>query len=126
MVLDCGRHIKSYMAVHIEQWHEFATTHLGIDVKQEDIIFVSGCTKSSVWAEATFNGAAGQITHRLCHEEARDGRHGQLGCVDITPIMTFRDKPTTLQAHRDLYPCIQSYTCIRGHRTSLGGLRSQS
>ena len=68
--LDCDRHIKSYMAVHIEQWHEFATMRLGIDVKQEDIIFVSGCTKTSVWAEATFNGNAGQITHRLCHEEA--------------------------------------------------------
>ena len=58
------------MAVHIEQWHEFATMRLGIDVKQEDIIFVSGCTKTSVWAEATFNGKAGQIAHQLCHEEA--------------------------------------------------------
>ena len=83
-------------------------------------------SRRACWLAPSTIWNTGQITHRLCHEEARDGRHGQLGCVDITPTMTFRDKPTTLQAHRDLYPCIQSYTCIRGHRISLGGLLSQS
>ncbi len=58
--LDCDRHIKAYMCTHIEQWHEFATIRLGIDVKQEDIIFVSGCTKTAVWAEAAFHGTASE------------------------------------------------------------------
>ncbi|KAI0718550.1 hypothetical protein C8T65DRAFT_79939 [Cerioporus squamosus] len=56
--LDCDRYIKAYMSKHIEQWHEFATIRLGIDVKQEDVIFVSGCTKTSVWAEAAFHGTS--------------------------------------------------------------------
>ncbi|RPD70552.1 hypothetical protein L226DRAFT_469920 [Lentinus tigrinus ALCF2SS1-7] len=58
--LDCDRHIKGYMAAHIEQWHDFATMRLGIDIQQEDIIFVSGCTKTSVWAEAAFHGMSSQ------------------------------------------------------------------
>ena len=56
--LDCDRLIKTYMAAHIEQWYEFAAMHLMIDVKQEDLIFVSGCTKTSVWAEAAFHGTS--------------------------------------------------------------------
>ncbi|RDX44532.1 hypothetical protein OH76DRAFT_1486975 [Lentinus brumalis] len=59
-LLDCDRPIKAYMCTHIEQWHQFATLRLGIDVKQEDIIFVSGCTKTSVWAEAAFHGTSSQ------------------------------------------------------------------
>ena len=48
------------MTAHIEDWHTFASVKLGIDVPQEGLIFVSGYTKTSVWAVTAFNGGSTQ------------------------------------------------------------------
>ncbi|RDX44533.1 hypothetical protein OH76DRAFT_1421293 [Lentinus brumalis] len=58
--LDCGNHIKRYMAAHIEHWYDFASECLGIDVQEQDILFVSGFTKTFVWAEAAFHSGSAQ------------------------------------------------------------------
>ncbi|KAI0718548.1 hypothetical protein C8T65DRAFT_706737 [Cerioporus squamosus] len=58
--LDCGNHIKRYMAAHIEHWYGFASERLGIDVQEQDVLFVSGFTKTSVWAEAAFHSGSAQ------------------------------------------------------------------
>ncbi|KAI0742978.1 hypothetical protein C8Q80DRAFT_1259448 [Daedaleopsis nitida] len=57
--LDCDLHIKRYMRTHIQRWYEFAIDYLGIELEEQDIIFVSGFTKTAVWAEAAFaNGSS--------------------------------------------------------------------
>ena len=42
------------MREHINSWYDFANQQLGIGLEVEDIIFVSGFTKTRTWAEATF------------------------------------------------------------------------
>lgn len=48
------------MGAHIEEWHAFASAKLGIEVQQEDLIFVSGYTKTTLWAVTAFNGSSVQ------------------------------------------------------------------
>ena len=55
--LDCDLHIKLYIKCHIENWVEFANAQLGMGLAEEDIIFVSGFTKTTTWAEAAFSDA---------------------------------------------------------------------
>ncbi|RPD59661.1 hypothetical protein L227DRAFT_593782 [Lentinus tigrinus ALCF2SS1-6] len=53
--IDCRMHIKKYLRTHISSWLDFANGPLGIGLEEKDIIFVSGHTKTSVWAEAAFD-----------------------------------------------------------------------
>ena len=57
--LDCGRHIGRYMQKHLTSWYEFAAERLGIDIEEKDLMFVSGVTKTTVWAEAAFKAGSG-------------------------------------------------------------------
>ena len=43
------------MSEHLPSWLDFANERLGIGLEDKDIIFVSGFTKTTVWAEAAFN-----------------------------------------------------------------------
>ena len=52
--LNCNLRIRKYMREHISSWCAFANEKLEIGLKEEDIIFVSGHTKTPVWAEAAF------------------------------------------------------------------------
>ena len=53
--LDCKLSIINYMKTHLDSWCEFANETLGIGLKDKDLIFVSGFTKTTVWAEAAFS-----------------------------------------------------------------------
>ena len=53
--LDCNNRIQEYMAAHLSTWCEFANDRLGIGLDDKDIIFVSGFTKTTMWAEASFS-----------------------------------------------------------------------
>ncbi|RPD68418.1 hypothetical protein L226DRAFT_548538 [Lentinus tigrinus ALCF2SS1-7] len=53
--IDCSIHIKKYFRTHISSWLDFANGPLGIGLEEKDIVFVSGHTKTSVWAEAAFD-----------------------------------------------------------------------
>lgn len=56
--LDCRLLIQKYMEEHMHSWCELANGILGIGLKEKDIIFVSGTTKTPVWAEAaSHNGS---------------------------------------------------------------------
>ena len=56
--LNCGRRIIEYMQRHLPSWYQFATERLGIDIEEKDLIFVSGLTKTTVWAEAAFRAGS--------------------------------------------------------------------
>ncbi|RPD70200.1 WD40 repeat-like protein [Lentinus tigrinus ALCF2SS1-7] len=53
------RHIINYMRDNLESWLEFAnsTNSWGLDLKEQDIIFVCGTTKTRRWAVASFQGS---------------------------------------------------------------------
>ena len=56
--IQSKRHIVKYMSDNIENWLEFANAdhRWGLDLKEQDIIFVSGTKKTSRWAVAAFQG----------------------------------------------------------------------
>lgn len=56
--LDCKMYIRKYMRTHISDWCAFANDYYGIGLEEKDIIFVSGTTKTSVWAEAAFHNSS--------------------------------------------------------------------
>ena len=62
-------HIEAYMRRHFSSWVEFANSEHGLGLKDEDIYFVYGTTKTSNWAVAAFNGnykhESGTITANL-------------------------------------------------------------
>ena len=58
--LNCGMPIKRYIAAHIEHWYNFARDRLGIELQEHEILFVSGFTKTAVWAAATFQSGSTQ------------------------------------------------------------------
>ncbi len=55
--LDCGMYIRRYMRTHLASWCDFANGHLGIGLQEQDLIFVSGFVKTSVWATAAFHNS---------------------------------------------------------------------
>ena len=48
------------MIEHIDDWFQFARHTLYIDLEITDIIFVSGMTKTTIWAAAAFQGGGSQ------------------------------------------------------------------
>ena len=56
--IESKRHIVNYMRDNFEKWLEFANAShsWGLDLKEQDIIFVCGTTKTSRWAVASFQG----------------------------------------------------------------------
>lgn len=62
--MECRLHIWKYMHAHMSNWLTFANETLGIDLKEEDILFVQGHTKTSVWAETAFKqSSSGSALH---------------------------------------------------------------
>ncbi|RPD59653.1 hypothetical protein L227DRAFT_503334 [Lentinus tigrinus ALCF2SS1-6] len=57
-LLDCRLHIQKYILAHLSRWCEFANDSLGVGLEEKDIIFVSGFTKTSVWAETAFSNSS--------------------------------------------------------------------
>ncbi|KAI0750127.1 hypothetical protein C8Q80DRAFT_1269887 [Daedaleopsis nitida] len=53
--LNCAVHIRQYIRNHLSSWCDFANQIRGIGLQEKDIIFISGHTKTSVWAEAAFH-----------------------------------------------------------------------
>ena len=53
--LHCDLHIRRYIRENLARWCAFANDNLGIGLEEKDIIFVSGYTKTPVWAEAAFS-----------------------------------------------------------------------
>lgn len=49
------KHIETYMREHFPSWVEFSD-HLGLDLRDEDLYFVYGTTKTSQWAVTAFKG----------------------------------------------------------------------
>ncbi|KAI0369524.1 hypothetical protein BV20DRAFT_353149 [Pilatotrama ljubarskyi] len=52
------RRILDYMETHFDHWLEFANDRLGLGLREEQIMFVSGTTKTSRWGVAAFKGKA--------------------------------------------------------------------
>ena len=56
-VLISEHPIRRYMRRNIHSWLEFAINRWGLNVRDEDLLFISGHTKTSRWAVAVFQGA---------------------------------------------------------------------
>ncbi|KAI0719164.1 hypothetical protein C8T65DRAFT_736858 [Cerioporus squamosus] len=53
--IDCTMHIQKYVRNHMSSWIDFANGLLGIGLEEKDIVFISGHTKTSIWAETAFD-----------------------------------------------------------------------
>lgn len=58
-VLECDDLIRQYMTKHIDNWYKFAKLTHRIDIRDKDIILVSGFIKTLVWYEAAWSGMKG-------------------------------------------------------------------
>ncbi|TFK89205.1 WD40 repeat-like protein [Polyporus arcularius HHB13444] len=58
--IESKRHIVNYMRDNLESWLEFANAvySWGLDLREQDIIFVCGTTKTTRWAVAAFHGTS--------------------------------------------------------------------
>ncbi|TBU28366.1 hypothetical protein BD311DRAFT_663481 [Dichomitus squalens] len=54
--LSQRRHIMNYLREHVDAWHTHAAENLGLGVRLEELMFVSGTTKTDKWACAVFSG----------------------------------------------------------------------
>ncbi len=52
----CRNLIARYMRTHFDSWLEFANSRFEIGLKDEELIFVCGTTKTSRWGVAAFHG----------------------------------------------------------------------
>lgn len=50
--------IVDYTEAHFDRWVEFANNRLQLGLKEDQIVFVSGTTKTSRWGVAAFSGSA--------------------------------------------------------------------
>ena len=61
--------IQEYMCTHFTKWTQLANGVLGLGLKDEDLMFVSGTIKTGRWAVAAFNGdynkKKGSVTGKL-------------------------------------------------------------
>ncbi|KAI0350532.1 WD40 repeat-like protein [Trametes cingulata] len=75
--IDSRRHIETYLCANVDKWVTLATETLGLDVRHEDLYFVSGVTNTCRWAVAAFResqrDAAGTISCNF----------GSLGSADL-------------------------------------------
>ncbi|KAI9058611.1 WD40 repeat-like protein [Trametes sanguinea] len=55
--IQSRRHVVNHVRENGEKWEQMANNILGLDLKQEDIYFVCGVTKTSRWAVAAFHGS---------------------------------------------------------------------
>ncbi|PIL35386.1 hypothetical protein GSI_02112 [Ganoderma sinense ZZ0214-1] len=53
--ISCDLRIRRYIRDNISSWVTFANEKLEIGLEEKDVVFVSGYTKTSVWAEAAFS-----------------------------------------------------------------------
>ena len=54
--IQSKKHIADYMRRHFPQWSELANSRFGLGLKDEEIVYVSGTTKTTKWAVAAFHG----------------------------------------------------------------------
>ena len=54
--IEAKRHIVNYIREHIADWDDFANNKLGYNLKEHEIMFVSGTTKTNRWAVTAFHG----------------------------------------------------------------------
>ncbi|KAI0350495.1 WD40 repeat-like protein [Trametes cingulata] len=52
--IESRRHIITHLRANIDKWERYANETLGLELKQEDIYFVCGVTKTCRWAVAAF------------------------------------------------------------------------
>ncbi|OSD00766.1 YVTN repeat-like/Quino protein amine dehydrogenase [Trametes coccinea BRFM310] len=55
--IQSRRHVVNHVRENAEKWENMANHILGLGLKQEDIYFVCGVTKTSRWAVAAFHGS---------------------------------------------------------------------
>jgi len=57
------RRMKNYMFKHIQNWHTFATDQLGLELEQDEILFVRGWVKTASWEVTAFThqGRSGKV-----------------------------------------------------------------
>ncbi|TBU24232.1 WD40 repeat-like protein [Dichomitus squalens] len=51
------RHIVTYLSAHFDTWYEWAVNTHGLEIKPEELRFVSGTVKTTKWACAAWSGS---------------------------------------------------------------------
>ncbi|KAI0659505.1 hypothetical protein C8Q70DRAFT_1044986 [Cubamyces menziesii] len=86
------KRIIDYMHANLDRWLEFANDRLGIGLKENQIILVSGTTKTNVWAVAAFAGK------RRSKSGSIAGNLGSVGAVDFS--LAIYDAQLSTSHHR--------------------------
>ena len=62
--IESKRHIVNYMRENFDHWLEFAnaSNSWGLDLSEQEILFVCGTLKTTHWAVAAFQEQAGHNT----------------------------------------------------------------
>ena len=51
------RHIVKYLSTHFDSWYEHVTNVVGLDIRPEELRFVSGTVKTTKWACSAWSGS---------------------------------------------------------------------
>ena len=51
------RHIVTYLSTHFDSWYEYAINVPGLEIKPEELRFVSGTVKTTKWACSAWSGS---------------------------------------------------------------------
>ncbi|KAI0633111.1 hypothetical protein C8Q77DRAFT_1058568 [Trametes polyzona] len=97
--------IVDYMNTHFDSWLEFANDRLGLGLKEDQIMFVSGTTKTSRWGVAAFRGTRSEKRGTVV------GNFGPLATVDFSFSISdaqlshshYRSGPTEGRGCQDKY-----------------------
>ncbi|KAI9060354.1 hypothetical protein FKP32DRAFT_1595433 [Trametes sanguinea] len=72
--------IKNYISANFDSWYKFATEERGFPLREQDLRFVIGTTKSIRWAVAAFRGR---------YRNKKGALTGMLGAIPGTANMSF-------------------------------------
>ncbi|KAI0651061.1 hypothetical protein C8Q79DRAFT_996631 [Trametes meyenii] len=86
------KRIIDYIRTNFDSWLEFANDRLGLGLREEQLLFVSGTTKTRSWGVAAFRGKSRAMRGKVV------GNIGSLAAVDFS--MTLSDTELSVSHYR--------------------------
>lgn len=88
------RRVVHYIQSHLDTWLEYANSVLGLDLKEQDLVFISGTTKTSSWANIVFQKSTESGSLKIQGADAREllplsSGQFHVSMVDATDAMVF-------------------------------------
>ncbi|KAI9058617.1 hypothetical protein FKP32DRAFT_1202913 [Trametes sanguinea] len=97
-----SKSIEDYIRMNAQKWLAMANETLGIGLELSDLVFVSGCVRTSHWAVGAFSGASPGSSGRLNiseHQSLGPSVTGLLFSDRILPQSWWKNGHMTLSTH---------------------------